>query len=841
MSNKLNTIIQRVVGDTLTDEQQQALLVAIQSGQATLATGDRALAVGGNADNAVLITGDRNIVGDRNIIFEGADAEVIRQYLQPARVGIPENLPRSGVVQFVGRGAELNQLHYQLQASQQSTVFAISGMGGVGKTELALQYAHAYKHLYQGGVCWLQAKGTDIGTQVVQFARSRLQLNPSEGLDILEQVGHCWTYWPEGNVLVVIDDVIDYDIIKHYLPAGKPRFKVLLTTRLRLGASIQNLAIEVLKETEALTMLKSLIGEERVQSEIDDALKIYQWLGGLPLGLELVGRYLNLKEDLSLTKMFQRLQKKRLDSPAISDPDDKEMTACLGIANAFELSWDMLDDADQELAYLLCLFAPTSIPWHLVEWCLPDKDEEDLEDLRDQSLVKLHLIQRKGRGSYQLHQLIREFLQDKAESVPQAEKLRETLAKTLARIASKIPESPTQPCILELNPVIPHIEEVAISLQPWLRDDEISIIYIGIATFYYSLATFRKDSAASLADITETSSLKQATRKGLKQWRSSKQWLEKGLEITKKRVGKVNLQIADLLSRLGVISYSFEGNYDKAEQQFQEALRIRRELLDEYHQDLATDFHNLGSIQLSKGVYDRAEELLLRALRVREHLANKIPNPELASTLNSLAKLRELQCRYSEAENLYKASLNIREILFGEDHLDTAQSYNNLGYLYTMLERFSEAEFFYLKSLKGREEHLIENHPDIAQSYNNLGDLYGKVDQKFKFGLHHQQRAQSYYKKALRIFECREEETGETHQEFAKTLSNLGVSYIKQGYFYEAISQVDEAIDYYSEAMEIFRKAHQAFADLLGPNHSITLCVLEKMESTEQLIKSCER
>lgn len=84
MSDELKAIIQRVVGNSLTDEQQQALLIAIQLGQATLATGDRALAVSGNADNAVLITGDRNIIGDGNIIFEGAEAEIIRQYLRPS-------------------------------------------------------------------------------------------------------------------------------------------------------------------------------------------------------------------------------------------------------------------------------------------------------------------------------------------------------------------------------------------------------------------------------------------------------------------------------------------------------------------------------------------------------------------------------------------------------------------------------------------------------------------------------------------------------------------------------------------------------------------------------------
>ncbi|ASC70383.1 putative NTPase NACHT family protein [Halomicronema hongdechloris C2206] len=83
MPQDLKSIIQRVVGTSLTPEQQQQLVEAIQSGQATLVTGDRALAMGGNADNAVLITGDHNIIGDGNIIFEGADAEIIRQYLRP--------------------------------------------------------------------------------------------------------------------------------------------------------------------------------------------------------------------------------------------------------------------------------------------------------------------------------------------------------------------------------------------------------------------------------------------------------------------------------------------------------------------------------------------------------------------------------------------------------------------------------------------------------------------------------------------------------------------------------------------------------------------------------------
>jgi hypothetical protein len=85
------------------------------------------------------------------------------------------------------------------------------------------------------------------------------------------------------------DDVLDYEAIRSYLPPSDPRFRVLLTTRLRLGASINKINMDVLKEAEALMLLQSLIGVPRIQKEIDCAKEIYQWFGGLPLGLELLG------------------------------------------------------------------------------------------------------------------------------------------------------------------------------------------------------------------------------------------------------------------------------------------------------------------------------------------------------------------------------------------------------------------------------------------------------------------------------------------------------------------------------------------------------------------------
>ncbi|MEW6498120.1 MAG: NB-ARC domain-containing protein, partial [Cyanobacteriota bacterium] len=147
--------------------------------------------------------------------------------------GIPQNLPRSGVSNFVGREEALATLHQQLQQSDRVAISAIAGMGEVGKTELALQYAHIHwqQKTYPGGVCWLMARELDLGTQIVAFARAHLQLHPPKDLDLPSQVAFCWRHWPSGEVLVVLDDVTDYQKVKPHLPPCKSRFKVLITTR----------------------------------------------------------------------------------------------------------------------------------------------------------------------------------------------------------------------------------------------------------------------------------------------------------------------------------------------------------------------------------------------------------------------------------------------------------------------------------------------------------------------------------------------------------------------------------------------------------------------------------
>jgi len=258
-------------------------------------------------------------------------------------------------------------------------------MGGVGKTELAIQYA--WHHLQglgdgAGGVCWVDARDGDIGIQLVYFARSLLNLNPPEDWDLVTQLKYCWRNWQKGDWLIVIDDVTNYrQQVKLYNPPESSQFKVLLTTREELGRPVEHLALDKLQPEAALDLLTSLVGVQRIQQESEIAEQLCQWLDYLPLGLELVGRYLERDPDLSLKTMLSLLEKKRLRHRSVLEADST-MTARLGVADAFELSWERLEENAQQLGCLLSLFASADIPWDLVKLAysnMPSSENEEID------------------------------------------------------------------------------------------------------------------------------------------------------------------------------------------------------------------------------------------------------------------------------------------------------------------------------------------------------------------------------------------------------------------------------------------------------------------------------
>ena len=111
----------------------------------------------------------------------------------------PSNLEFRGSENFIGRQTQLEKLNELLERENRSAICALAGMGGVGKTELAVQYALQYGDNYPGGICWLQVRGADVRTQIVEYGQVYLSLKIPDNLELSQQVEYCWVNWQQGK------------------------------------------------------------------------------------------------------------------------------------------------------------------------------------------------------------------------------------------------------------------------------------------------------------------------------------------------------------------------------------------------------------------------------------------------------------------------------------------------------------------------------------------------------------------------------------------------------------------------------------------------------------------
>ncbi|GEM_PF-3967358 len=174
-----------------------------------------------------------------------------------------------------------------------------------------------------------------------------------------------------------------------------------------------------------------------------------------------------------------------------------------------------------------------------------------------------------------------------------------------------------------------------------------------------------------------------------------------------------------------IVHFSGHGRYSEAEPLCFEALELRKELFGENHPDVALSLNNLAKLYFSQGRYSEAEPLYFEALELAQEVLGE-QHSLVATIKDNLAKLYLKEGRYSEAEALCFEALELRKELFGENHPDVALSLDHLGLLYFSQGRYSEAEPLYIEALEIAEQTLGVNHPKTVTIRENLQDLRDK-------------------------------------------------------------------------------------------------------------------
>ena len=614
--------------------------------------------------------GGDNVAGDK---VEGN--KYVSNVPQPGaeRTGGLNNLGARGISpdRFVGRDAVLEKLHGQLMAREVVAIAGITGMGGVGKTELAVQYGRSREAEFTGGVVWLT--GARLVSELVGLARQFfLKAADLEYLGRLqseaEQVQFCWSRWPKANpetvsplnkgglrgdpqqpmpptktdpkagdgmdppsvppdrrgedwVLVIVDDVVDFAAqVKPFVPSDR-RFKVLVTTRDRHLLPEDNcLFLDVLALPDALELLARLIGEDRLGRERQVAVDLVERLGRLPLAIELVGAFLKQRREWSLEKMRDRLTEKGLGLRALTKVPGNSQ-AERGVAAAFAVSWEVLTDQEQRLAVLLGCFGTGAIPWGVVQRCLPEEDEDDLEEWREEGLVRLSLLTPVEEGCYGVHPLVREFFRGQRSHRDDGEALQQAFLNTLVAVAKTVPAIPTLTDQARTRSALPHLEQAAHCTDQITTDNG---DYIWPIT--------------ALARLAESQSL-----------------------------------------------------WPQAEHHYQAALQASETRLGADHPDTATSLNNLALLYESQGRYGEAEPLYKRSLKISEEQLGA-DHPHTASSLNNLAVLYFHQQRWSETEEKFHQALAILSKVLGDEHPHTQSAFNSLTYLINHLIQTQQTE-----------------------------------------------------------------------------------------------------------------------------------------------------
>lgn len=325
----------------------------------------------------------------------------------------PAQLPAT-VPDFTGRDAFVAELS-EVLASAEGRVMAVSalaGIGGVGKTTLAVHVAHQARGAFPDGQLYVDLQGAgqraaEPETVLGSFLRA-LGTADSAIPDSLEERAALYRSVLDGRrVLVLLDNARDAAQVRPLLP-GTEGCAALVTSRVRMvdlaGAHLVDL--DVMSPEEALALFTKIVGEERVGSEREAALDVVAACGFLPLAIRIAASRLAARRTWTVSVLAAKLadERRRLDELQAGD---------LAVKATFELGYGQLEPAQARAFRLLGLADGPDISLAAAAAVL-DLPPEDTEDLLE-SLVDTSLLESAAPGRYRYHDLVRLYARACAE------------------------------------------------------------------------------------------------------------------------------------------------------------------------------------------------------------------------------------------------------------------------------------------------------------------------------------------------------------------------------------------------------------------------------------------
>ncbi len=662
----------------------------------------------------------------------------------------------------MGRETELAAIHSLLLGGAQVALDqraarsgGLTGLGGVGKTTLACEYAHRHLGDYEH-ICWVNAEGEDPSATFAALADDPLRLGAEAGATVPERVVAVKQHLERatGAVLLVLDNVDHPEGWPQLVPAG-PWIRVLVTTRLTDLEGVRRINVDRLPPEKALELL--LGSTEAARNPPDSAEELCRELDYLTLALAVAAKIL-AKGVRTPAMLLAEVRKKGV----VPFFDEKGVPKLLGkdssLRRLFDASVGLLDEADEVDAHAMRMlwvggwFAAAPIPRDVLFNAAARMAGEAMSDevgiAALERLVGLGLVQLDVAGLPFLHRVVGAYARARGgETASNA--VKETLGFVAWATASEMM------ALRALAPLASHLAEAARKLDGQSPEWHLCIA-LKLAQHYRSMA---RDAdclalcavlAPSLGETLWASHFyneggQALARQG--QYSEALGYHQRSLAITEKTLGPEHPVTAITLHAIGQVLASQEKDAEAVDN-YRRALVIKESALGPEHPETAITLTALGQALASQGQYAEALEAYVRSLAIKEKTLGP-EHPETASVLQSIGQALANQELYAEALAYYRRSLAIQQKTLGSEHPWTANTLHYIGQVLASQGNCAEALDNYQRALVIKEKLLGREHPDTAITLNAIGQALA-LQGKYAEALVYYERSLAIEEKTLR-------------------------------------------------------------------------------------------
>ena len=605
----------------------------------------------------------------------------------------------------------------RLAAGPSVTMLAVHGMGGVGKTQLAVEYAYAHAGDYDM-VWWVTADEPALIPDQFAAMAAELGLVPESDPDLVRAQVH-GQLRKVGGWLVIFDNAGSVDDIREWLPSvpvpAGARGHVIITTRQGGFASLGRvLDLDVIESGDAVGLLRTRVPE----LEQETGKLIAEELGWLPLALEQAAAYMD-RTQMPATEYLELLQNRPVEMYERGRAGDRPDT----IATLWDISLKRISSENPAAVQLLDICAyldPRPVPLDLFT-AHPDQLPEPLSEVAADPLafadaigivVDYSLAKRTTVG-LQMHRLVQAAI--RTRHIRQASSHRAQVMSPMSAEQTG-PPAPLAATLGLLRADAPR--RILRAPQDWPRWAVLLPHVLAASALAGQAIGAGHDMMADTAWLLDRAGVYLHEHA---QFADARALLERALAIAETVYGPSHPEVARRLNNLASTLHDL-GSAEDARPLQERALAIAEATHGPDHPDVAIDLHNLALTLLDLGLAAEARPLQERALALTEQDYGP-DHSEVAVRLNNLAHILRDLALAEQARPLQERALAIAEAAHGPDHPDVAIDLHNLALILLDLGLAAEARPLQERSLTIIEKVYGPDHPSVVGSLYSLAAI----------------------------------------------------------------------------------------------------------------------